>query len=181
MKKKADFKMKKTVLIILIGLPTALLQPVKAQQNCNPDHNTIITGVPYCSDVQVQTTKTIDPNKINNAIKIEDDTNGNINPNIYVYPNINPGPIPPGPLPPPGPYQNNMNRAPLNSNVNPNYYQNYNTPQQVPYQNNNALQYVPNTPQDEVPVEIPGAREFGQYLQNKYLPSDLPPLLDYDQ
>ena len=123
--------MKKTGLIFIIMiLVFSSNSYCQANQKCNPDVNTVISGVPYCKDVKVTTTETISPDQINNSF----------DPNKYKHPQNYPIIIDASQYHNPMPRTNNVQRpnmAPLQ--------------QPIPYQT------VPNTPMDAVPLEIPGS------------------------
>lgn len=102
-----------------------------AQQNCNPDPNKLITGVPYCEDLNYDTTATTNPDEINNAITPENDTEVNSPSTIYFQPQIYPYM--------PGPRPHNLYQ-PNNQYIVPS----------TPYGGN--YQLLPNTTR---PVEIP--------------------------
>ena len=130
-----------------------------AQELCNPDPNKLITGIPYCEETGQTVLKTVPPDKIQNAIKKEKDSNFNfstfVEVNPFIYGNRNN-------------LQNNYSTQgqylnPYGSpyNAPQNYYppnQGYlNPPPQTSPYYDNRYQYVPNTPLDSSPLIIPGS------------------------
>lgn len=109
---------------------------VFAAQKCNPDVNTVISGVPYCKDVKVERVETIQPDEINNAF----------DPNKYKNPQNYPIIIDATPYMPRG--------SAGNTNIPHNTYRS--TPNIPPVNQAVPYQTVPNAPMDVLPIEIPG-------------------------
>lgn len=140
--------MKRLLYFIIFATLLVFCLESKAEQQCNPDYNVVMTGVPYCNESADTSATTSDPNSINNAIdedaQNENDTNS---PQIIIDPFRYQQPIIPRPYPPPIYYRN------PDQNYRPNQGNQYN-----PNVQSNNYQYVPNTPLDNLPIEIPHSR-----------------------
>ncbi|MEW5821082.1 MAG: hypothetical protein AB1782_12895 [Cyanobacteriota bacterium] len=146
--------MKKLLGFLFVSIFIQSILVCQAQENCNPDPNKLITGVPYCDDLNINTTKTENPDEINNAVDYQSNTTNSMPEAIIVDPyRYNPG-ITPGVIPP---------------NIGPLYEPDYNPP--VNMYSGTPLHMAPNTPNDLRPLEIPnsGTIQPGDLPPNPYL------------
>lgn len=137
--------MKKLLSVVVLVFLFQLTSVCNAKENCNPDPNTLITGVPYCKETKQQTTSTSNPDKIINSVNKQSDTKVNI-PfiiNFNPYPNNN---IQQNPNLPPNTATRQYN-TPNNFNNNPNSsnYMNPPNPYNQPYPPANTP-YPPTDP-----------------------------------
>ena len=166
--------MKKLIYMCIIVLLCLFGDVCLAEENCNPDYNKIITGVPYCKDAGTQSITTMQPDKIYNAQDYKHDTNLNKLPNVNVYtPYYPPGSTSGSNMPPiqqsaPN-YNYGYNSNPYQQNVpNNNYGYNSNPYQQnVP---NNNYGYNSNPYQQNVPNNNYGynSNPYQQNVPNNY-------------
>lgn len=123
--------MKRLICFIILTTLIVISPEIQAEEQCNPDYNTVITGVPYCGESVKTSASTIKPDQINTAVE-EDNNNNDVNvdsPVILVNPGYNRNQILP---------RSNYNSYPYTPNYNPRNYQ-----------------YVPNISKDPLPLEIP--------------------------
>ncbi|MGD9580648.1 MAG: hypothetical protein AB7V50_04695 [Vampirovibrionia bacterium] len=81
--------MKKVFIVLFLGLLLMFNQLAYAEQNCNPDLNVIITGVPYCKSTGAESITTKKPDSIDNAFEPENNSTTIDRPIIYYSPLMN--------------------------------------------------------------------------------------------
>jgi hypothetical protein len=155
--------MKKLIVIMGTYLLLFLTPVTVAQEYCNPSPNTVSTGEPYCDSTGQVTTQTLPPDKINNALPPEPDSNVNFSTLI----NIDPWRYIPQTQ---GAAQGPMNIQPGGGQYlqqNQPYYNQGQGYLNGPIQNN-QYQLLPNSPLDNRPLTIP-------HSATPPNPADLPP------
>lgn len=135
--------MKRIFCVLFISFVLLVNVDCKAEQTCNPNYNSVITGMPYCKGIGTESLTTKDPDTINNAWKPDNNSTTINNPAIFYSP-FRP------PMPPYG-----------GGNINT--YQSSPSTLQQNYFDNASPQVVPNRPSDSLPLEIPGSNNRYNY------------------